>query len=520
MDDYILEMNNISKYFSGVMALEDVTFNLRKAEVHALCGENGAGKSTLMKILSGSYANDSGTGRITVYGKPCTFHNTLDSERMGIEMIYQEISLHLDLSVAENIFLGNLPRSRGLFVDWKKVTSETERVLQTVGLLVDPNEKVRHLSTSQQQLIAIARAYVRNPKILILDEPTSALTESEADHLFSIIGELKQKGISCIYISHKMDEIFKLSDRITVLRDGRFIDTYLTEEVSTNAVIEGMVGRKIENLYISSDHTISKELFRVENISVPHPYNRHKLLLSSISFSLHEGEILGFAGLVGAGRSELMEHVFSGTYLKQHRSEKSGSVWLHGNKIDIHTPIDAIEKGILMLSEDRKASGFVGTMDIANNISLASLKKIRSRGVLNKKIEYDVAEEYRTKLSIKSNSLNENILRLSGGNQQKVVLSKWLFAGPKVLILDEPTRGIDVGAKAEIYKIISNLAKQGIGIILISSEMPEIIAMCDRIIVLGRGEIRGEFDRDEVSQEKIMTAASHKSIDRTAPGHV
>lgn len=502
MSDVVLRMNNISKSFFAIKALEDVSLELFTGEILALVGENGAGKSTLMKILSGSYPAGSYDGAIEINNMEVRFHSTKDAEHEGVEMIYQEISLHADLSVAENIFLGNLPRKRlKAFVDKKRMAALAREAVDFIGLDVNVTDMVGRLSTSELQLVSIAKALYRKPKILVLDEPTSALTSKETVRLIEILRSLKEKGISCIYISHKLDEVFEIADRITVLRDGCVISTYKRDEIVAGKIIEDMVGRKIENMYPKTIIPTGKELLRVENFTIPSrvPYMN---LLENVSFDLRAGEILGLGGLVGAGRSELVNAIFGC------EPKVSGTVHLRGAKIKDTNPKEAIKNRVGLLTEDRKKSGFVGTMNIRENISLASLEKIKGSVFIKKSRERNFAKEQFDKLRIKAPDLETNIMNLSGGNQQKTVLAKWLMADAEILILDEPTRGIDIGAKVEIYKIMEELVKRGAGIIMISSELPELIAMCDRFIVFYKGKARGEFTRDEITEELYMRAAT------------
>ncbi len=500
---YVLEMRHMTRRFTGVTALQDVCIHLKKDEVLAICGENGAGKSTLMKILSGSDGWGNYEGEILVEGKVCRFHSTRDAEAAGIEMIYQEISLHLELSVGENLFLGHLPVTRLGTVDWKKVHEISREYLEAVGLEVDPRQKVKTLSTSQQQLLAIARALARKPQVLVLDEPTSALTQTEADNLLRLIRNLKEKHVSCLYISHKLDEVFAIADRICVLRDGRHISTYGAGEASPRQLIEDMVGRKMEILYPKQEVEIGGEILRVEDFCVPHPYRRGHNIVDHVDFVLRRGEILGIAGLVGAGRSELL-NALSGAETRG----VSGRVWLEGKRIDGSSLREIKEAGIGYVTEDRKKNGFIAGASIRENIVVASLDKITDRGLISRRSEKEYAGKYFEGLAIKAPDMETPLFRLSGGNQQKVVLAKWMMTDRKVMFFDEPTRGIDVGAKAEIYRLMSRMAAEGLGIIMVSSEMPELIALCDRILVLAKGRFTAEFSGDEASQEKIMAAAT------------
>ncbi len=498
----ILRMSKIVKRFFAVTPLKGVSFNLYKGEVHALIGENGAGKSTLMKILSGSYPATSYEGELEVNGENVKFMEISDSERAGIEMIYQEISLNLDLTVAENIFLGRLPKKKSGFVDWKRIREESDEALKRLGFKIDSRQIVRSLSTSQQQLVSIVKALVRNPRILVLDEPTSTLTEQETENLVQLIFDLKKQGISCIYISHKLDEVFRVADRITILRDGQYIATYSREEAAPQKVIEDMVGRKIENMYPKKKLPLGAEVLRVEHFTVPSMISAQKNIVEDVSFAVRAGEILGLGGLVGSGRSELCNAIFGAI------RKKEGSVYLEGKKVDIHSPLEAVKRRMGMLTEDRRVSGFVGAMNVRENISLASFKKIFGRLFIKKAYERGIVKSYAQQLNIRTPSIETNVLNLSGGNQQKVVLAKWLMTDVKVLFLDEPTRGIDVGAKVEIYHLMEELASKGVAIVMISSELPELLAMCDRFVILGNSKVQATLLKEEITQEKFMHAAT------------
>lgn len=503
MDTYILEMRNITKKFPGVIALKDVSFCAKKGEILALVGENGAGKSTLMKILSGSYSHDTYDGEIFINSEKKAFANPKQSEDAGIAMIYQEISLHLDMSVAENIYLGNWSTRRGGFVNWKQINNDAKKYLEMVKLDVSPTEILRNLSTSELQLVSIAKALSKQPQILVLDEPTSALTTNEAGTLFAILAELKQKGITSILISHKLDEVFQIADRITVLRDGAVISTCEKKDASREKVVADMVGRKITSFYPKEQVEIGKPILRIDNFTVPHPYNAQKNIVENVSFELRQSEILGIAGLVGSGRSELVNAIFGSI------RKKSGEVYLDGKRITIKQPEDAIKNGIALVTEDRKKDGLIEILSIMENITVATLKKISSKlRVINFRKEKAESRTYYDRLAIKAPGMDTLVQTLSGGNQQKVVLSKWLMSNPRILLMDEPTRGIDVGAKHEIYKIMEDLVKRGISIIMISSEMPELLAMCDRYIVLSSGRIKGEFRAGETTHENIIKLAT------------
>ena len=502
MGELILRMRGITKRFYSVTALDNVSVDLNRGEIHALVGENGAGKSTLMKILSGSYQSHEYEGSIEIDGRPAVFNSTHDAENAGIEMIYQEISLNLDLSVGENIFLGNLPRRRfRWFVDWKTTMRLAAEALARVGLDVSPDETVRRLSTSQQQLLCLAKALYRHPRILVLDEPTSALTESETQKLMEIISRLRTEGISSIYISHKLDEVFGLADRITVLRDGRVISTTARAEIHPDKVIEDMVGRKIENMYPKVTLPLGAEVLRIEGFTVASRIPGRNIV-QDVSFGVRAGEILGLGGLVGSGRSELVNAIFSSS------GRISGKVFIDGQEVEMRSPVDAIRHRMGLLTEDRRVSGFVGTMNIRENSSLASFDKIFGRLFIRSQSERELAETYFRQLKVRAPGIETSILSLSGGNQQKVVLAKWLMTGVRILFLDEPTRGIDVGAKVEIYSIMTELARSGVAIVMISSELPELLAMCDRFVILANGKVSAELGCAEISDKLFMKAAT------------
>ena len=503
MSSAILTVKNIIKRFSGTVALKGVDMELYPNEILALVGENGAGKSTLMKILSGIYPYGSYEGELLLGGKVCKFQSPADSEDAGIAMIYQELNLELDLSVGENILLGRYPRSALGFIDWKKVHREARTALDMLGVDIDTKVTVRNLNPSMQQLVSIARALYRNPSILILDEPTSVLTEKEANSLMDILRGLKDKGISCIYISHKLDEIFALCDRTVVFRDGEKISEYTKSAgYGSSKVIEDMIGRHLDAMYPVRKANIGEEVLRVEHFRVAHPFAYGKSIIEDASFSLHKGEILGLSGLVGAGRSELVSAIF-GALPKQ-----AGKLYLEGKEVNINSPIEAIQHGLGFLSEDRKKNGFIWTMSIRENMTLVCLRDLVKGLFVDKRKEVQLAQEYFEKLSVKAPSLDTQITNLSGGNQQKVILAKWLMSDIKILMLDEPTRGIDVGTKSEIYKLMQELTDLGLSIILISSEMPELLALCDRPVVLGQGTVQCEMLHGEANEVNLMRAAS------------
>ena len=497
----VLEMKGITKRFPGVLALDNVTFNAFPGEILALCGENGAGKSTLMKVLSGVYEEGTYEGEIYVDGQLCHFTDPSKSVHAGIAMIYQEISMHLDMSIAENIFIGNWPRKRGR-VDWARMNRETMDLLKRVGLDMAPDTILRRLSASQQQLVSIARALSKNPRILVLDEPTSPLTKLESDLLFDILLKLKGQGIACILITHKMEEVFGYSDRVTVLRDGKTISTYNKDEITEDRVIADMVGRSFDSYYPKETVPIGDVALEIRGFSVAHPFAVGKKIIDNVSLSVRKGEILGIAGLVGAGRSELMNAVFGKD------PKLSGEVLVEGRPVTIHSPEDAMKVGIGLLTEDRKKDGVIGNMTIRENLTLPNLDAISSHGILNLKKEREFAAKYYDDMGVKATDMEAWLVKLSGGNQQKVVLGKWVARAPKILILDEPTRGVDVGAKYEIYKIMVDLARRGIAIIMISSELPELLSMSDRVVIISGGQIQGEMPASECSQESIMALAT------------
>lgn len=497
----ILEMQHITKSFPGVLALDDVSFQAYPGEILALCGENGAGKSTLMKVLSGSWPESTYEGKILVDGQICHFTDTEKSEKAGIAMIYQEISMHLDETVAENIYLGRWPRKNGL-VDWNKMNEDAKQYIEMVGLDADAEDVLRSLSTSQQQLVSIARALTKNPKILVLDEPTSPLTLKESERLFKILHHLKRQGIACILITHKLAEVFANADRVVVMRDGKTISSRLMKDATEEQIVTDMVGRRIDSYYPKEEVEIGDVVLEVKNMTVQHPYAANKKIVEEVSFFVRAGEILGIGGLVGAGRSELVNAVF------RKIMPQSGEIYMEGKPLKIRSCSDAIKAGIALVTEDRKTDGIVGCLSIRENIALASLKKLSRNGFMKGREENEQAGRYFEQISIKAPDMDTRLQQLSGGNQQKVVLSKWLMRNPKVLIMDEPTRGIDVGAKYEIYKIMVDLAKQGIAIVMISSELPELISMSDRVMVLTEGKISGILEKEECTQENIMKLAT------------
>lgn len=495
----ILEMKDVTKRFPGVLALDKVNIDLREGEILGLCGENGAGKSTLMKVLSGNFCGDY-EGEIYSCGKKIKMDSVETAQKLGIEMVYQEVNMMFDASVAENLFVGNLPG--GNIVNFKKLYAKTEELLQFAHIEIRPKEKVRKLNNGQLQMLSILRAWSKEPKILVLDEPTGALTNKEVDILMNILEKLKERGVSCIYISHKLEEIFRITDRVIVLRDGKTVSSHLTAELTEKILIEEMVGRKIENLYPKKEVNIGEVVFEANNITVPHPTLKGQNIVENLSFFVRKGEILGLGGLVGSGRSETLAAIFG-----LETEGVSKRIFMEGKEVRIETPEDAIRAGIGFVTEERKQNGFVGTMTIRENISMVNLKYMPGRYMIDRKAEKESVCNIFARLHVKANSPETKVGTLSGGNQQKVVVGKWLLKEPGVLFIDEPTRGIDVGAKAEIYKILSELAERGIAIIMVSSDMQELIAMCDRCLVISGKRITGEFHKGEITQENIMEAA-------------
>ena len=502
MSEYILEMVHITKEFPGVKALDDVTFKVKKGEIHALVGENGAGKSTLMKILSGVYPYGTYSGDIFIEGKKQHFRNIKDSERAGVAIIYQELTLVKGMTVGENIFLGREPVENGI-INWNKVYADSKKLFEKLNIEIDVYEKVENLGIGQQQMVEIAKAVSRDSKILILDEPTAALTEGETRQLFRILKDLKNHGVTCIYISHRLEEIFEIADTVTVLRDGKTISTDPISDLTEDEIIRRMVGRELTQRYPKVPHKAKRTIMEVRNFSVYDKDNPEKKIIDNVSFEIKEGEILGISGLMGAGRTELFMSIF-GAY----PGRKEGEIWLEGEKINIENPRQAIDHGICYLTEDRKQYGLVLLMDIKDNILLPNYQKFANGGIIDLSKSLRTALDFVDRLRIKIASPFQRVENLSGGNQQKVIIAKWLLANPKILILDEPTRGIDVGAKYEIYNLMNQFVEQGVGIVMISSELPEILGMSDRILVMQKGRIAGQLLAEEATQEKIMTLAT------------
>ena len=497
-----LKMNAITKVFPGVKALDGVTFDLKAGEIHALVGENGAGKSTLIKILAGVYPHPEYGGEIVLDGTEQRFANVRDSETTGIAVIYQEMSLVKDLSVAENVFLGRAPRRLGI-INWEELFSRAQKLLDELHLQIDPRTPIRNLGIGQQQLVEIAKALSQNARILVLDEPTAALTDAEVETLFGILNGLRARGVAMIYISHKLDEVFRISDRITVLRDGKTIDTNATSELNEPRVIAQMVGREVDQIFPETKHERGDTIFEVRNVTVEDPAVPGKLLVDDAGFAVRKGEVLGIAGLMGSGRTELLMAIFGA-----HAGRKSATILVEGMQVQINSPADAIKHGVAFVTEDRKRYGLILDQTILRNMTLAGLRKLSGRFLTDENAEAAAGQRAANDLRIKAPSVFTIAGTLSGGNQQKVVLAKWLLTNPRVLFLDEPTRGIDVGAKQEIYAQINRLAESGLAIVLISSELPEVLGLSDRVIVLHEGRVTGEFTRSEATPEAVMSCAT------------
>jgi putative multiple sugar transport system ATP-binding protein len=501
MDDTILEMRNITKTFPGVTALQNVSLAVRRGEIHAICGENGAGKSTLMKVLSGVYPTGDYDGEIIFDGRPVHFRGIRDSEAVGIVIIHQELALVPYLSIAENIFLGNERRGTGGLIDWNRANADAAALLASVGLRENPVTPVIQLGVGKQQLVEIAKALSKEVRLLILDEPTAALNDVDSAHLLDLLRRLREQGITCVMISHKLNEITALADSTTVIRDGRTVETLdmSSGDMTQERIIRGMVGRDLESFYPDRVPSPGEEVLRIEDWTVQHPTQDRKVV-DGASLNVRAGEVVGIAGLMGSGRTELAMSVFGRSYGR----DVTGRLFMRGKEIKARTVAEAIENGIAYATEDRKRYGLNLIEDVCRNISAAALGKLSRGGWVNANEEIKVAEESRRSMNIKTPSVMAVVGKLSGGNQQKVVLSKWLFTDPDVLILDEPTRGIDVGAKFEIYTIINRLVADGKAVIVISSELPELLGMCDRIYALSAGRITGDLPVGEATQENLM----------------
>jgi len=501
----ILEMKDITKTFPGVKALSNVSFRVEEGEIHCLVGENGAGKSTLMKVLSGVYPHGSYTGDILFNGQVQAFGGISDSEQVGIAIIHQELALVPELTVYENILLGN-EITKGIRIDWNETIRRASQMLKKVGLNINPDTQVKNLGVGQQQLVEIAKALSREVKLLILDEPTAALNEDDCDNLLSLMDGLRKQGVTCVLISHKLKEVIRIADKVTVLRDGQTVITLDAHkgEVSEGSLIKHMVGREIDDIYPKRGHVRSEEVVLEVKGWCANELGNGRAVLKDMNFTLKKGEIIGFAGLMGSGRTELARSIFGNPdhYTMQ------GEMRVKGKKNHLTHPREAIAAGIAYASEDRKGNGLILIQDVRQNITLANLKAISHRNVVDANAEVKVANEYKTALAIKTPSIEQIVGNLSGGNQQKVSVAKWLFVNPDVLILDEPTRGIDVGAKYEIYTIMNKLVEKGMSIIMISSELPEVLGMSDRVYVVSSGRIAGELPIAEATQEKIMQMAT------------
>ncbi len=495
-NNYILELENVSKTFPGVKALNNINFNLKKGEVHSLVGENGAGKSTLLKILAGAYKKD--TGAITLEGSKVEMTDPKHALDMGISVIYQEFNLIPNLSIAENIFMGRAPCKNSGFIDFQKLYQRSEFFLKKIGMKKSARTLVSELSVAEQQMVEIAKSLSFSAMIIVMDEPTSALTKSEKETLFKIIRELKEKEVSIIFISHIIEEVLEISDRITVLRDGNYVGTVNAADTNPRKIVKMMVGRELKDFYPKKEAKKGKVVLEVKNLTKKSKYE-------NISFQLHEGEVLGFAGLVGAGRAEVMRGIFG------IEAPDSGEIYIKGNKVKANSLFETIKMKMGFVPEDRREEGLILSRSVKDNINITKLTEINSHGFIKQKDEEKIANEYCKRLKIRTPDNKQIVQNLSGGNQQKIVIAKWLVINPKILILNDPTRGIDVGAKNEIYSLINNLAKEKIGIILISSELPEILNISDRILVMREGKITGEFLRKEATQEKIMQLAALKN---------
>ena len=505
----VLEMRHISKSFPGVKALDDVHLDLYEGQVHALLGENGAGKSTLVKILSGVYRPDE--GEIEINGEKVEFGSTREAEAAGVAIIHQELNLIPQMTVAENVFLGREPVTSLGLVDYKTMKLRAAEELKQLGAEISTTAQVKELRIGQQQLVEIAKALSLHAKILVMDEPTSALTDAEVENLFRVIRRMQENGVSIIFISHKLEEIEKIAQRVTVLRDGKYIGTKNVADTDAATLINMMVGRRLSELFPKQAMHQGEELLRVENLTVKHPALTHRNLLKDISFHLCRGEILGIAGLMGAGRTELLMSLFGAP-----PGEKiSGAIQIKNRAVTLSSPAEAIRNRISLVTEDRKIQGLFLPLSVMNNITISSLHKAIKNGILRRRLESNMSNQYVKKLKIRVHDISVPVETLSGGNQQKVVLAKWLLTDPEILLLDDPTRGIDVGAKAEIYQLMQQFSSEGMGIILVSSELPEILALCDRILVLSHGRITGEFTRAEATEQKIMAAAM-RTVSATA----
>ncbi|WP_050642266.1 MULTISPECIES: sugar ABC transporter ATP-binding protein [Clostridia] len=500
---FAVEMRHITKAFSGVKAIDDVSLQIEEGEIHALIGENGAGKSTLMNVLSGSFSHHTYEGEVLVGGNQVKLLSPDDANKAGIVMVHQELALIPEISVAENVFLGHMPGNH-TGIDWKTVFKKAEEALKRLSLDIDVKSKVKYLSVGQQQLVEIAKAIMMGGRVLILDEPTAPLTDRETETLFRILKELKNEGITIIYISHRLEEIFKLTDSVSVMRDGKMIVTKKTSELTTDQLVSYMIGRELKNMYPDIETEKGDIILEILDYSVPHSEYDGKNIVNHVSMEFRRGEIVGISGLLGAGRTELMMAVTGG-----YRIPGKGKIKLNGREILFKCPKEAIRSGIGFVTEDRKGNGLIVDKSLCFNLTLAALDKVRTRRMLNPKKESSLTEKFIKDLGIKSAGMHNPVKSLSGGNQQKVVLAKWLATDPKILILDEPTRGVDVGAKYEIYTIMKELAKAGVAIIMISSDLPEVIGMSDRVYIMSEGNLTGELNKEMLTEENIMKYATN-----------
>jgi len=502
-ETYLLEMNNVTKRFPGVVALKNVTFKVRPGEIHGLVGENGAGKSTLMKILSGTYPTGSYEGELKLNGQVLDLHSSADALDQGIGIVPQETFVIEQLTVAENIVIGKWTDGNGRLVSMRSINKRVRIFLDEYGIDLNPGKLVTSLTAAEKQLVMIARALYCKPSVLILDEPTSSLALNEIQNLFERLEELRKKGVTSVFITHKLAEIFKITDSTTVLRDGEVTGIFERKDYNEMDVISAMVGRKIENLYPTRETPIGEDIvMEVKKLTVPHPTIANRNIVDNVSFYLKRGEILGLAGLVGSGRSEIVNALIG-------RMKKSGTIIVQGKPVTINSPADAKKVGIALITEDRKKDGLLPNMEIRPNVTLHSLELFTSLGFLRSSgKEKTIAAEATKKFNIKTPSIEQMVSNLSGGNQQKVILAKVLMANPDILLMDEPTKGVDIGAKNEIYKIMQDLVGQGISIVMISSELPELLAMCDRFVVLAEGKVADEFPKDEASEHRVMLAAT------------
>jgi putative multiple sugar transport system ATP-binding protein len=504
LSDTILEMKSITKEFPGVKALDNVNLSVERGEIHALIGENGAGKSTLMNVLSGTYPAGSYTGEIYYNGELCQFKNLKDSEEKGIVIIHQELALIPLLTIGENMFLGNEKKNKFGAIDWDLTYNEAEKHMKQVGLNESAQTLIKDIGTGKQQLVEIAKAFSKNVKLLILDEPTSSLNDEDAKMLLDLLLDFKKDGLTSIIITHKLNEIIYCADKATIIRDGSTIETLVkgVDEFSEDRIIKGMVGRPMDDRYPARRHNVKKEVgLEVKHWTVHHPLYHEKVVDSDISFNVHKGEVVGFSGLQGAGRTELAMSIFG----KSYGTGITGELFIDGKQVELKNPEQAIDHGIAYVTEDRKVNGLILGESIRFNTTLARLEKVCHNGVIDTIAEKKVAEDMNAEMGTKTPSIEQKIGNLSGGNQQKALLGKWMFTEPNVLILDEPTRGIDVGAKYDIYCLINQMVENGKSVIMISSEMPELIGMCDRIYVMNEGELKGELAASEATQEKIMS---------------